>query len=140
MFPENRNPASLAPAFRRRLDRWIVQAEAEFPQFEIRYGECRRSYARQVYLYASGRNRTGPILTKTLDSRHRWGLACDIVPIRKATGAYEPGVLPRILDRVPPAKYGLYSLGPVMGDWPHLEHAEADNLIASASFYGLRRS
>lgn len=38
----------------------------------------RRSYAEQVWLYGQGRWRPGPIITNTLDSKHRQGLAFDV--------------------------------------------------------------
>lgn len=44
----------------------------------VRITETKRSYARQFWLYASGRTRPGPILTKTLTgSRHLTGEAFD---------------------------------------------------------------
>jgi peptidoglycan L-alanyl-D-glutamate endopeptidase CwlK len=43
-------------------------------------GETLRSRARQKALYAQGRTAPGPIVTKTLNSRHINGRAIDIVP------------------------------------------------------------
>jgi len=43
-----------------------------------RVSEGLRTRERQAYLYASGRTRPGPIVTKTLASRHLGGRAFDI--------------------------------------------------------------
>jgi peptidoglycan L-alanyl-D-glutamate endopeptidase CwlK len=52
--------------------------------------ESRRSHARQLALFASGRLTSGPIVTKTLKSKHLLGRAFDI-----AIWGYDYGSIPR---------------------------------------------
>ena len=44
--------------------------QAVVKKYDIMVLEGHRTKERQEYLYASGRTRPGPILTKTMDSRH----------------------------------------------------------------------
>lgn len=127
----------LHPLFRARLERWLAQARATFPQFVIRVGETRRIRERQEWLYAFGRTRPGPVRTYTLNSRHRWGLAADLVIIRRTTpwrAEWDWRVWRAVYKAVPPEQYGLRTLDFEM---VHLEAIEADQLIAAASQHGL---
>lgn len=128
---------ALYPAFREKLEHWLAQARATFPQFNINVSETRRSAERQRWLYASGRTRPGPILTYTMDSKHRWGLAADLVITRKITPwfpIWDYRVWQRVYTAVPPSKHGLKSLE---FELVHLEDADADRLIANAPKLGL---
>lgn len=136
----DRDWSKLHSAFSGRLKRWIAQAEAEFPQFAFRLGEGRRTEARQRWLYASGRTRPGPILTNTMDSRHRVGLAGDMYVVRRSfplKAVWDGRVWRAIYEKVPPEKYGLRCL-----EWEfvHLEHAESDRLIAIGKPIGIYKT
>lgn len=135
--PKNNRLEDLHPDFRAKLERWLAQARATFPQFHIRVGETRRTAERQAWLYASGRSRKGPILTYTLDSNHRWGLAADLVITRKLTpwkAEWDWRVWQAVYKAVPPESYGLRTLDFEM---VHLEAANARQLIADAPNNGL---
>ena len=69
--------AELEPNFGRRIWDFIyhLRVERGVPAY-IREG--RRSYARQLALYAQGRTTPGRIVTQTLNSKHRLGRAVDI--------------------------------------------------------------
>jgi hypothetical protein len=75
----NRDPKMLHPAFRNRALRTVARLNAEGIPFGIYEGM--RGPWRQNHLYASGRNRSGRILTpvQAWDSLHQFGLAADFV-------------------------------------------------------------
>ena len=68
----------LHPEFRDRLDRVIDRMESEFG-YKVQVVETVRSQSRQDALYAQGRERPGPVVTWTRNSRHTDGLAADLL-------------------------------------------------------------
>lgn len=52
--------------------------------------EGKRSRARQAWLWASGRSRRGPILTKTMQSKHLTGRAVDLAPMEDGKVVWDP--------------------------------------------------
>jgi len=75
----NRDPKMLHPAFRNRALRTVTRLNAEGIPFGIYEGM--RGPWRQNHLFASGRSRTGRLLTpvQAWDSLHQFGLAADFV-------------------------------------------------------------
>jgi peptidoglycan L-alanyl-D-glutamate endopeptidase CwlK len=135
--PKNNRLEDLHPDFRAKLERWLAQARATFPQFHIRVGETRRTAERQAWLYASGRSRPGPILTYTLNSNHRWGLAADLVIVRRRTpwrAEWDWRVWRAVYKAVPPELYGLRTLDFEM---VHLEADNAAKLLQYPEVHGL---
>jgi hypothetical protein len=135
----DRDPASLHGSVRGRFHRWKTQVEAQFPQFTVKVIETRRSEARQRWLYAQGRTRKGKIVTWTMDSRHRWGLALDFVLVRNVSGRidWDAKTYERVLAKVPPDLYQLKSLASI-GDYGHLEASDADYLISVGRPLGVK--
>lgn len=131
----------LWPQFRANLERWLAQAAATFPQFDIRVTETRRTQARQKYLYSLGRTRQpyGKVVTYSLDSNHQYGLAADIAIIRKRTGKAEWGweTWKAVYTKVAPETYGLEKL-----EWemPHLQIAGADGYRLKHKELGLNKT
>lgn len=72
-------PGSLHPVF--RAIHYKLQEDFTDENLPFRLFEGRRSEDRQAWLYASGRTRPGPIVTKAGpgDSYHQYGLAGDYV-------------------------------------------------------------
>lgn len=73
---QNRNIGDLHKVAREACKLFL--AECERAGVKIFITETHRSQARQNYLYASGRTRPGDVVTKTLNSNHKSGLAWDI--------------------------------------------------------------
>ena len=75
----NSDPACLHPIFRRKARELLHQLAAEGIPFRLFEGF--RSPQRQQYLYAQGRTRPGPVITKAppWSSYHQYGLAGDFV-------------------------------------------------------------
>lgn len=77
----SRDVNGIATAFMRRLASVLEDLIAEHSNPYV--FECRRSYERQKWLYASGRSREGSILTgcdgRVKVSRHQSGMAADII-------------------------------------------------------------
>jgi peptidoglycan L-alanyl-D-glutamate endopeptidase CwlK len=73
------DPALLHPIFREKARQLLQQLAAE--QIPFRLFEGFRSPQRQRYLYANGRTRSGPVVTRALpwSSYHQYGLAGDFV-------------------------------------------------------------
>lgn len=134
----NTSTDDLYPDFAERLQRWLLQASVEFPQFIFRITETRRTLERQKYLYSIGRTRQplGKVVTYTLDSMHRYGLAADIAIIRKATkqAIWDWGVWERVYTKVPPGKFGIERL---RWEMPHLQMKDADAMASEAERYKL---
>lgn len=139
----NHSPGDLAPIFRVPFLAWLTTAEAHVQHVEFRITETRRTFERQRWLYAQGRETPhldAPVVTWTLDSRHRWGLAVDLAMIRRATGQpiWEVSSWQWLYRVCPVEPFGLRHLGP--REWLHLELRYADEAIAEAHVLGLRRS
>ncbi|AFZ67585.1 M15 family metallopeptidase [Deinococcus peraridilitoris] len=127
---KNKDLAALFPECRVAVEAWLKQARATFPQFNINVSETRRTKERQEWLYAQGRTRPGPVVTYTLDSRHRAGLAVDLVVTRKLTpfkAEWDWRVWRAIYKAVPPEKYGLR---PLDFEMVHLELINSDAILA----------
>jgi peptidoglycan L-alanyl-D-glutamate endopeptidase CwlK len=75
----NRDLALLHPAFREAVEKVLAELAAEKIPFELFEGF--RSAERQGWLYAQGRTRVGPIVTRALPwwSYHQYGLGADFV-------------------------------------------------------------
>jgi peptidoglycan LD-endopeptidase CwlK len=74
----------LDAAFAERLQ--AALAAAEQAGLGPRLGETYRTQARQDWLYAQGRTRSGPIVTHTRDSKHTIRLAADVYLYPVETG------------------------------------------------------
>lgn len=133
--PQDRDPASLYPPFRGLLETYVAFAQG-CTLHEVRLGECRRTEARQAWLYAQGRVNAARVRSWTMESRHRWGLACDLILIDRATGrpVWDERVWLELYAAAPPAWFGLTTIS---RELVHLEHAAADALIARAEALGL---
>ncbi|AFZ66972.1 M15 family metallopeptidase [Deinococcus peraridilitoris] len=116
---QNRNLDDLNPLFRAPLERWL--AAAKKAGFTVLVYETFRTLERQRYLYACGRTVApiGRILTYTLDSAHRYGMACDLVPLHSNGTANWNGYA-ALYKAVPPSDYGLETLS---FEQPHLQLA-----------------
>ena len=141
--PVDKRLDNLHPMFRAALQGWLVDVAAQVGHVDMRVTETRRTFERQRYLYAQGRERPydkAPTVTWTLKSRHRWGLAADLAMIRNATGEaiWEVSSWDWLYRKVPPERYGLRHLAPL--EWLHLEYRYADQAIEEADALGLVRT
>ncbi len=130
--PIDRSLESLAPIFKAPLLAWLEEASDTVRHVDFRITETGRSEARQRWLYAQGRqspHRENRVVTWTLDSRHRWGLAADLAMIRKDTGQaiWTISSWEWLYRVVPPEVFGLRHLGPQ--EWVHLEYRYANEAI-----------
>lgn len=132
--PRNRRMDALAPAFRTRLVAWLAAARERLPDISIQVTETRRTLARQRYLYSLGRTAPGKVVTWTLESKHRWGLAADIVIVRGGKAVWDAQAYQTLYRTVRPSSYALKTLE---GDLVHLEAADSDELIRRAQHFGL---
>ena len=142
--PKNSSLDALYEPFRKKLENWLKQARATFPQFNIKVGETRRTKARQIWLYASGRHRAGPILTYlngiTQPSMHQYGLAADLVITRKLTpwkAEWDYRVWNTVFEKVKPEAFGLERLPFEM---VHLQDKDSAALVRNPSLFGLTRT
>lgn len=148
MLPEVSPPiqadlAALAPIFRGPFEAWLRQAAATFPQIEFRVTETRRTLNRQLWLFAQGREAqfmSKPVVTWTVESRHRYGLAADVAMIRRSTrtAVWEVSSWLWLYQVVPPEHYGLRTLAPT--EYAHLELYFAEAVIRDARAFGVHRS
>lgn len=142
--PIERRLDTLAPIFREPFEGWLTAAQTRVTHVTFRVTETRRTLERQQHLYAQGRQppfEKSPVVTWTLESRHRWGIAADFVMIRNDTkepiwggSSYE-----WLYRLVPPEHFGLAHLGSV-GDWLHLELFYADAAVRDAGVLGLTQT
>lgn len=109
--PRNRSLDDLDADFRACLIRWLFQANAQFPQFEIKVGETRRTVERQNWLYRQNSptrwvTNCDGINTKSM---HQYGIAADLVIIRKENGeaVWDSRVWRTVYAMVPPERYSL---------------------------------
>jgi hypothetical protein len=72
-----RDLSLLHPRLRIRVER-VVARMAQEHGHEVRVVETLRSQARQEHLHAQGRERPGPVVTWTTQSKHTEGLAADL--------------------------------------------------------------
>lgn len=73
-----RDPATLVPEFRARLERVVERMQSEFGH-DVQLVETVRSQDRQDFLFAQGRTRGGEVVTWTHDSAHTRGDAADVI-------------------------------------------------------------
>jgi len=134
---QSRDPTLLHPLFKDALERYVVFAQ-NFTAYEVRIGECRRTLERQVYLYALGRVLPGPVRSWTLDSKHRYGLAADLILVDKGadleltvddTAVWTDHVWLDLYRAAPPT---WFSLTPISKERVHLEAIHAAQLIDRA--------
>lgn len=139
MTEADRDLSTLHPVFRLPLEAWLERAQGEAQHVRLFVTEARRTLGRQKHLYASGRTRDGPIVTNTLDSRHRWGLAADLA-MQRPTGelVWAEDSWAWLYKVAPPARFGLRSLDPF--EWVHLEFRYSDEAISEADELGLTQS
>ncbi|NJK42990.1 MAG: M15 family metallopeptidase [Pleurocapsa sp. SU_196_0] len=140
---KNRNPKALHPEFLGRLERWLAAARVAFPHLEFSIGEGRRTLTRQRWLFGVGRTHTlkSRVVTWTLLSMHRWGLAADIVIVRKTArgvAIWDTSVWQHVFAVIPPSKFGLESLVPT--EWNHLQIVDANSVVARQSLKGLTQT
>ena len=129
----------LAPMFRAPFEAWLHEAQAKAVHVRLFVTETRRTLERQQHLHSIGRETPGRIVTTTLDSRHRWGLAADLAMQRQDGSLIWAENSWRWLYRVcPPERYGLRHLDPF--ELVHLEHRWASEAIAEAEVLGLIQS
>ena len=109
MIPEqDRDLNHLHRIFRQRLEGWL-SALRLLGRVPLIY-ETFRTPARQVYLYGQGRTRPGPIVTYTLDSLHRYGAACDLMPVENGTATWDQAAYDRLYRAVSLERFGLENL------------------------------
>jgi hypothetical protein len=122
----NRDPKMLHPAFRDKALRTVARLNAEGLPFGIYEGM--RAPWRQNHLYASGRSRTGRILTpvQAWQSLHQYGLAADFVLALEGRWSWDDDdAHSRMWERLEAvgADEGLVSRP---GERPHLQLADVD--------------
>jgi peptidoglycan L-alanyl-D-glutamate endopeptidase CwlK len=131
----NTDPACLHPVFRAKAAELLSRLAAENIPFRLFEGF--RPPERQQYLYAQGRTRPGPIVTRAQPwtSYHQYGLAGDFVlfenglwswETRGASGAYWPRL--QAVGRE-------LGLEPLSFEMPHLQLAGLHMLDLEAAKY-----
>ncbi|MEM1891694.1 MAG: hypothetical protein QW105_02190 [Nitrososphaerota archaeon] len=133
--PQIRDSDALHPVFGAPLAAYLEQANKVLTHVLIRPSETIRSVERQAWLFAQGRDPTMIAqgfrrqVTWTLDSMHLYGLAADLVMIRRSNNQaiWETTSWQWLYRVVPPTDFGLTSLAPT--EWVHLEHICAKELI-----------
>lgn len=135
----NRSLDSLHPIFRHAFEAWLTEAQNAAKHVRLFVTEARRTEARQRALYAIGRTQPGRIVTNTLNSYHRWGLAADLAMQRPSGELVWAEDSWRWLYRqAPPERFGLRNLDPF--ELVHLEFRYAREAIAEAGVVGLTQS
>jgi peptidoglycan L-alanyl-D-glutamate endopeptidase CwlK len=117
------DPSCLHPVFRRKADELLEAVTAEGIPFRLFEGF--RSPERQQYLYAQGRTRPGPIITRArpLTSYHQYGLAGDFVLFENGKWSWESsGPNARLWRRLQEIGKQL-GLEPLSFEMPHLQLA-----------------
>ena len=116
---QDRNLNHLHPTFRKPFEAWLAHARES--GFKILVYETFRSPERQKYLYALGRTIPpfGRVVTYTLDSCHRYGIAADLVPLDAKGNALWNGY-DKLYRACPPSAYGLELLS---FERPHVQLA-----------------
>jgi hypothetical protein len=135
---ENRDLTLLHPAFRLALEAYLAYANSVF-SLEVRSGEGRRTVERQAYLYAQSRFEPfqgARRKSNTMDSRHRYGVANDLILIDQYGAAvWDDAVWESLHDLVPSRWFGLKDIRPF--ELRHVELVEADDLIARGGAAGV---
>ena len=119
----NVDPACLHPVFRQKAQELLGRLAAENIPFRLFEGF--RSPERQQYLYAQGRTRPGPIVTRAQPwtSYHQYGLAGDFVLFENGAWSWETaGASARYWLRL--QAFGKQiGLDPLSFELPHLQLA-----------------
>jgi hypothetical protein len=136
--PQVRDPELLHPLFRAPLEQWVVFAQ-RFTPLEIRVGETLRTLERQCWLFALGRSLPGPVRSWTLNSKHRWGLAADLILVDRLqnTAVWDESVWRKLYADAPPQWFGLT---PISKELVHLESMAAAQIIDRATELGMRQA
>lgn len=119
---QNRDLNALNQEFRGRLERWLAAVRGA--GLSVMVLETHRTRERQEYLYAQGRTRPGNVVTWTLNSLHRFGLAADVVPTPNGQISWSVPDYQRLHAAAPPEMYGLELIKNASGgvlEWPHLQ-------------------
>lgn len=119
----NSDAAYLHPIFREKARRLLAQLAAEGIPFRLFEGY--RSPERQQYLYAQGRTRPGPIVTRAQPwtSYHQYGLAADFVLFIRGEWSWDKtGPNARYWTRLAELGAGL-GLERISFELPHLQLA-----------------
>jgi len=142
--PQVRDPETLHPIFRAQLELFLPIAQPHLPDgYELRPGECRRTLERQIWLLAQGRVNSERVRSWTMDSRHRYGLACDLIIVDLGadlassaddTADWSPPLWRAMYASVPPEMFGLTT---IPQELVHIEAQAADLLIARADTLGV---
>jgi hypothetical protein len=135
----NRNLHDLAPLFRAPFEAWLNAAQDAAKHVRLFHTETRRTLVRQQGLYAIGRTAPGRIVTNTLNSFHRWGLAADLA-MQRPTGelVWSEDSWRWVYRQVPPEHYGLRTLDPF--ELVHLELWWAADAVREADRLGLTQT
>lgn len=130
----DRDPNHLYPPFRTKVFDCLSEAEEALNRtlFKNRpdkfvFAETLRTVERQAWLWASGRSRPGPIVTKIRDPRwHGIGLAADVMFKERGYDAPHEAwvVLHELLDN-----YGLSNPAYSFGDYGHMQPPPSDEAI-----------
>jgi hypothetical protein len=143
-LPQSRDPAGLHPIFSTAPTLFMGFAQPHLPDgFELRVGECRRTMERQTWLYAQGRVNGEHVRSWTMDSKHRYGLAADLIIVNLGadltSSADDTADWSQLLWRamyaaVPPEMFGLTT---IPQELVHIEAQAADLLIARSTALGV---
>lgn len=140
--PQNRDTSSLHRLFLFPFEAWLARAQQEASHIRLFVTEARRTRERQEWLHKQGREppyENEDVVTWTLNSRHRWGLAADLAMQRDDGTLIWDENSWRWLFRVSELEsYGLRTLDPL--ELVHVEHRYADEAIEEAGLLGLTRS
>ena len=138
---KDRNPLHLHPEFLKRVQAYCAAVNHAFPSYYIALGEGRRTLTRQRWLYSLGRTwwtRHFKVVTWTLNSMHRWGLADDLVLTtrsNRSVALWDTRLWQHIYAVMPPSKYGLETLVPI--EYNHVQIQHAEHVVATKSLSGL---
>jgi len=119
----NVDPACLHPVFREKAQELLARLAAE--NIPFRLFEGLRSPERQQYLYAQGRTRPGPIVTRARPwtSYHQYGLAGDFVLFENGAWSWNTsGASARYWQRLQAIGIQI-GLEPLSFEMPHLQLA-----------------
>lgn len=128
-----RDPDGLHDLFRGPLERYVEFARVE-TGLDLKMGECRRTRDRQIWLLSQGRGNGNRIRSWTLDSFHRFGLACDLyIDLGGGVADWSTDTWRKLYEDVPPQ---WFSLTPISKEFVHLEHMFAGQIVhRAADFY-----
>lgn len=103
----------LRPDFKERAEGFLSALRREFPGYTVGVHETLRTPERQAWLFEQGRSRPGNIVTWTLNSNHLHGIALDWHFAKEGRAIWNDELYVEAYSKVPPAAYGLETLGSV---------------------------